>query len=128
MQAGIGKSLGGLRTGNGRAHDRGHTRRPRTRRADFGIPRPKIITVTPRTAFDRRKAEIAAMTDLDAAYDAAQQLALDTAIFRSEAATLRSETAARMRAARGMSIRQLGERIGVRKPTAQSLLDRTRKP
>ena len=84
--------------------------------------------MTPRAAFDARKAEIAAMTDLDAAYREAQELALDTAIFRSEAATLRSETAARLRAARGMSIRQLGERIGVRKPTAQSLLDRTKTP
>ena len=87
-----------------------------------------MITMTPRAAVDQRVAEIRAMTDLDAAYDAAQQLALDMAIFRSEAATLRSETAARLRAARGMSIRQLGERIGVRKPTAQSLLARTRKP
>jgi hypothetical protein len=84
--------------------------------------------VTPRAAFDARKAEIAAMEDLDAAYRAAQELALDTAIFRSEAATLRSEQAARLRAACSMSIRQLGERIGVRKPTAQSLLARTRKP
>jgi hypothetical protein len=83
--------------------------------------------VTPRAAVDQRKAEIRAMTDLDAAMDAAQALALDTAIFRSEAAQLRSETAARLRAARGMSIRQLGQRIGVRKPTAQSILDRTRK-
>ena len=84
--------------------------------------------MTPRAAFDRRKAEIAAMADLDAAYEAAQDLALDTAIFRPEAATLRSETAARLRAARGLSIRQLGERLGVGKPTAQSILDRTRKP
>ena len=82
---------------------------------------------SPREAFDHAASLIRDITDPVAAYEAAADLAGETAAFRREAADLRSEMAARVRDDGGLSISQLGQRIGRGKPTAQKILRRTRK-
>lgn len=82
---------------------------------------------SPREAFGQAASQIRAMTDPLSAYEAAAELAGDAARFRAEAADLRSEMAARVRDDGGLTLRQLGERIGRGKPTAQKILRRAKK-
>ena len=79
-----------------------------------------------REAFDQAAARIRAMTDPLSAYEAAAELAGDAARFRREAADLRSVMAARVRDDGVLTLRQLGERIGRGKPTAQKIVRRTK--
>jgi hypothetical protein len=74
--------------------------------------------------FTRRLEEIRAMGNHYEAYMAARELTKQAGRFRGEAARLRTEMARRLKEAEGLSVGQLGNRIGVEKPTAQKILGR----
>ncbi|MGH3304442.1 MAG: hypothetical protein ACRDOK_22725 [Streptosporangiaceae bacterium] len=75
-----------------------------------------------RERFERRKSEIRAMGDLAEAVRAAGRLGDEMAVFRSEAARLRSELAQQLRDEQGLSVRALGDKLRVSKATAQQIL------
>jgi hypothetical protein len=77
-----------------------------------------------RDAFERRKTELREMADQVAAIRAAGDLIEEAKQFSAEAAKLRTELAERLRDAEHLSIAQLAERIGIKKGTAQILLER----
>lgn len=80
-----------------------------------------------RAEFERRKTAIREMPDPGEALDAAGKLVTESAEFRGEAATLRTEQAERLRAAESLSVQQLADRLHVAKGTAQKILEREKR-
>lgn len=68
------------------------------------------------------------MDDLVEAVRAADALGQEMAVFRSEAAKLRSEMANRLKETEKLSVQGLGNALGVTKPTAQQILGKPRQP
>jgi hypothetical protein len=80
-----------------------------------------------RAEFERRKAVIRAMPDKEAAVRAAGDLVTESALFRGEAARLRTEMAEEWRASEGLTLQQAADRLGVKLGTLQKLLERDKR-